>query len=68
MPTAKRVDLAAPSYSDLSARFQQYGCDTPENGFPTFLEALLFERETDAPKPRAAQRRERRLSPRSAAH
>ena len=59
MPNAKRPIADPSSYSVLSARFEGYVRDVPQNGFPTFLESLLFDSEGKDPATRPSRRRVR---------
>lgn len=43
MPAVNRCRAPQSRYVDLSSQYQQYARDVPENGFPTFLESLMFE-------------------------
>ncbi len=57
MATSKPPKAAPPTYADLSARFDQYIGDTPENHLPSFLEALLFDSQGQEISPQATQPR-----------
>lgn len=45
MRTSKRFNVSHATLSDLSARFEQYEREMPEDSFPTFLETLLFDQQ-----------------------
>lgn len=59
MSTYKQKAADTPSYAELSARFDQYTREAPDNDLPTFLEALLFDcdgRERPLVEPHATRR------------
>lgn len=52
MPYTRLVQVTPSLYSELNAHFEHYLGDIPEQGFPTFLESLLFDHHSRSPAPR----------------
>lgn len=56
MPHTRRAEVTPTLYSELNAHFEHYIGDIPEQGFPTFLESLLFDHQSRSPAPRGRTR------------